>query len=67
MCVVFHPANLDRFEAMIARDAGHIGPEFFLNFWRESLFAVLGAKDEMDAVAAVGVRHGSSLRDFESS
>lgn len=59
--------HFDRLESMILRDAGHIGPESFLDILKDALLAILRAEDQINAIAAIGVRHRSSLRDYYTS
>jgi len=52
--MIFNAANYDRLEALIVRDSGHVRPELGLEFFRKTLLALLGAEDQVDAVAAIG-------------
>ena len=64
MAMIFRAADLYSFEFVIAGDAGDVGPQFGLDVLAQALPSLLGAENQVDPIARLSVRHGSSLRDF---
>ena len=56
MHMIINAADDFRKDLVVAKDAGHVSPQSWLNVIADALNAVLGAEHQMDVVLGIGMR-----------
>jgi hypothetical protein len=62
MNVVLNPANGKGKHVLVFADSSNIGPQAWLEIFRNKFQSVLGAKNQMDVVLCVAVGHFLTFR-----